>query len=504
MNRSERTYVAIDLKSFYASVECVERGLDPLSTNLVVADISRTEKTICLAVSPSLKAYGIPGRARLFEVIAKVREENQKRLRASGRRHFLSKSYLNEELLKDSSIEIDYIAAPPRMAKYIEYSAKIYSIYLKYVAPEDIHVYSIDEVFMDLTQYLPSSHLTAEQFTRNVILDIFQSTGITATAGIGTNLYLAKIAMDIKAKYTKADKNGVRIASLNERTYREQMWDLTPLTRFWRVGTAIAQTLKNHGMVTMGDVALCSIKNEELLYKLFGVNAELLIDHAWGYEPCTIYDIKSYHPESSTISSSQVLSVAYDMKHAKTIVKEMADRMAMDLFRKHLLCSQVILHINYDAESFKSETERKGYTGEISKDYYGREVPKSGHHSLNLKEATCSSREITNAFMELFERIVNQNLLIRRITLTLAKLLQEKDANKVAPQAFQADLFSDVEQIRKEMQRSAEEKKKERLMQKALIEIEERFGRNSILKGTNFQEGATGRKRNAEIGGHKA
>ena len=504
MKERSRIYAAIDLKSFYASVECVERKLNPLSTNLVVADLSRTDKTVCLAVTPPLKAYGISGRARLFEVNQILLRKNLERLESFGRRHFLGKSYLDEELQKDFSLQIDYIVAPPRMAKYIEYSSRIYSIYLKYIAPEDIHVYSIDEVFMDLTFYLESSRMSAEEFLRRIIHDIFLTTGITATAGIGENLYLAKIAMDIKAKKIAPDENGVRIASLTERSYREQMWDVTPITKFWRVGAGIAARLQSHGILTMGDVALCSVKNEELLYRLLGVNAELLIDHAWGYEPCTIEQIKAYRPSSSSLSCGQVLSEAYDKKHARTVVLEMAQKMAMDLTRKRLVASQVVLQIGYDAAYLRDSSQKEKYHGEISIDHYGREVPKSAHSSARLKERTSSATEITRAVMELFDRNTDELLPIRRVNLSACNLAGEDASGNYPKPAVEPDLFSDVEELKTQLKLKEEKKSKERHMLETVLRIKDRFGNNSILRGTSFREGATSRERNSQIGGHKA
>ena len=498
---SERTYIAIDLKSFYASVECVERGLDPLTTHLVVADVSRTEKTICLAVSPSLKQYGIGGRARLFEVVQKVREVNNERKRKVGWR-MTGKSTNELELQAHPDWELDYIAAPPRMAHYIKVSTQVYQTYLKYIAAEDIHVYSIDEVFMDATAYLKTYKMTAHELAMTMIRDVLKTTGITATAGIGTNLYLSKVAMDIVAKHIPADKDGVRIAELDEMSYREKLWDYRPLTKFWRVGRGIAERLMPYGIDTMGKIARLSEQNEDLLYKLFGVNAELLIDHAWGWEPCTIDLVKQYKPETNSFSSGQVLTCPYDFKKARVVVQEMADQMALDLVAKRLVTRQLVLTVGYDVESLNS-TKHDEYQGEVTTDWYGRQVPKHAHGTANLDRQTSSSRLITEAVTELYDRIVNPKLLIRRLNLTTNFVVDETEAKKPAmPQ--QLDLFTDYQALKKKEEEEQAALDKERRLQEAQLAIKQRFGKNAILKGLNFEEGATAKERNAQIGGHKA
>lgn len=502
--KEERTCIAIDLKSFYASVECRERGLDPMTTNLVVADESRTEKTICLAVSPSLKAYGIAGRARLFEVVQRVREINRERqMHAPGYR-FTGKSSSDTELKEHPELAVDYVVAVPRMAYYIQYSCRIYQTYLKYIAPEDIHVYSIDEVFIDATNYLKSYRMTAHELAMKIIRDVLHDTGITATAGIGTNFYLCKVAMDIVAKHIPADKDGVRIAELDETSYRQQLWDYQPITSFWRVGHGIAQKLAQHGIFTMGQIARCSIENEELLYRLFGVNAELLIDHAWGWEPCTIEAIKAYKPEVNSLSSGQVLQNAYDAQKAKVIAMEMADQMALDLTDKHLVTDQLVLSVGYDIESLTNKGIREQYDGPVSKDYYGRQVPKHAHGSINLPRATFSSKQITKAVCQLYDRIVNPILMIRRLNLTANHVVSEKEARKKLSKPIQLDIFTDYTELLKKQQAENEELTKERKMQETLVSIKKRFGKNAILKGLNFEEGATAKERNKQIGGHKA
>ena len=498
----ERKYIAIDLKSFYASVECVDRGLDPLTTNLVVADISRTEKTICLAVSPSLKAYGIGGRARLFEVVQRVREVNyDRRCKVGGR--FTGKSYNSIELEDHPDWELDYIAAPPRMAHYMKVSSMVYQTYLKYIAPEDIHVYSIDEVFMDVTSYLKSYKMTAHQLAMTIIRDVLKTTGITATAGIGTNMYLCKIAMDIVAKHIPADKDGVRIGELDEMTYRQKLWNHKPLTSFWRVGHGIAERLAYYGIDTMGKIARMSLQNEELLYKLFGVNAELLIDHAWGWEPCTIDLVKAYRPENHSFSSGQVLQSPYEFKKARVVVQEMAEAMALDLVEKKLVTDQLILTISYDTESLKNPDIRAKYKGPVTRDHYGRQAPKHAHGTANLKRPTSSTSLITKSVTELYDRIVNPDLLIRRINLTTNHVVTESSAKKRA-RPRQLDLFTDYEEIKKQEEAEQAALDKERRMQEAQLAIKRRFGRNAILRGLNFEEGATAKERNAQIGGHKA
>lgn len=504
MKEKNRTYIAIDLKSFYASVECMERSLDPLTTNLVVADTSRTEKTICLAVSPSLKAFGIGGRARLFEVIQRLREVNYDRYVNSPDHRFTGKSYNANELKQHPDWEVDYIAAPPQMAKYIKYSTDIYKIYLKYIAHEDIHVYSIDEVFMDVTNYLDLYKMTAHELATTIIRDVLKNTGVTATAGIGTNLYLCKIAMDIVAKHIPADKDGVRIAELDERMYREQLWNYTPITKFWRIGNGIAKKLALHGMFTMGDVALCSIEREDLLYKLFGVNAELIIDHAWGWEPCTIDYVKSYKPESNSFSTGQVLQSPYDFKRARIIVQEMAEAAALNLVSKHLVTNQIVLTIGYDIESLTSQKKGFRYDGPITKDYYGRYVPKQAHGSENIENYTSSTRIITNAVISLFDRIINKNLLVRRLNLTTNNIIPEDRAYEESASPIQLDLFTDYEELEKQKKEKEKRLAKERRIQEALLNIKSRFGKNSILRGLNLEDGATAIERNKQIGGHKA
>ena len=502
MKEQQRTYIAIDLKSFYASVECVDRGLDPLTTNLVVADVSRTDKTICLAVSPSLKAYGIGGRARLFEVVQRVREINYERKRLTGWR-MTEKSYNDTELKANPSLELDYIAAPPRMAHYIEVSAKVYQTYLKYIAPEDIHVYSIDEVFMDVTAYLRTYKMTAHELAMKMIRDVLAATGITATAGIGTNLYLCKVAMDILAKKSPADKDGVRIAELDEMSYRKQLWDYQPITKFWRVGKGIAQKLALYGIDTMGKLARQSVKNEELLYRLFGVNAELLIDHAWGWEPCTMDVVKAYKPETNSFSSGQVLQSAYDWKKARVVIQEMADQAALDLVAKRLVTDQIVLTVGYDRESLTDPEIRAKYQGVITTDHYGREVPKHAHGTANLECKTSSSRLITAAVTALFDRIVNKDLLVRRLNLSVNNVVDEATVGQhTGPE--QLDLFVDYEAQEKERREKQAALDKERRMQEAQLAIKKRFGKNAILRGLNFEEGATAKERNEQIGGHKA
>ena len=501
MSTPSRTYIAIDLKSFYASVECVDRGLDPLATNLVVADVSRTEKTICLAVSPSLKAHGIGGRARLFEVIQRLREVNRERKRKAGG-HFTGKSADATKLAAHPDWEIDYIAAPPRMAHYIDVSTKVYQTYLKYIAPEDIHVYSIDEVFMDVTGYLGTYKMTAHELAITMIRDVLRNTGITATAGIGTNMYLAKVAMDIVAKHIPADKDGVRIAELDEMGYRRQLWDYRPLTKFWRVGSGIANQLARHGIDTMGKLARTSLENEELLYKLFGVNAELLIDHAWGWEPCTMEMVKQYKPASNSFSSGQVLANPYTWEKAKVVVHEMADAAALNLVAKRLVTDQLTLTVGYDVESLSRPEVRAKYHGTVTKDWYGREVPKHAHGTANLDHPTSSARLITDAVMQLYDRIVNRNLLVRRIYLGTNHVIDEVVASRNT-QAEQLDLFADPEAEEKKRAEKQAALDKERRLQEAALSIKKKFGKNALLKGLNFEEGATAKERNKQIGGHK-
>ena len=473
MPSPQRTYIAIDLKSFYASVECVDRGLDPLTTNLVVADESRTDKTICLAVSPSLKAYGIGGRARLFEVKQKARG-------------------------------VDFIIAKPRMAHYIEVSTKVYQTYLKYIAPEDIHVYSIDEVFMDVTAYLGTYNMTAHQLAMMMIRDVLATTGITATAGIGTNMYLCKVAMDIVAKKMPADQDGVRIAELDELSYRRELWDYRPLTKFWRVGHGIAEKLAMYGIDTMGKLARVSVQNEGLLYRLFGVNAELLIDHAWGWEPCTMEAVKAYRPETNSLSSGQVLQEPYTFKKARVVIREMAEAMALDLVSKRLVTDQLVLTVGYDAESLTRQEIRERYHGEITTNYYGKAVPKHAHGSFNFEKPTSSSRLVMDGATILFDRYVNPDLLIRRLNLTTNHLVSEASVCEQGKAPQQLDLFTDYEALEKLRQEEQAKLDKERRMQEAQLVIKKRFGKNAILRGLNFEEGATAKDRNEQIGGHKA
>lgn len=503
-----RTYIAIDLKSFYASVECMERGLDPMTTNLVVADASRTEKTICLAVSPSLKSHGIPGRPRLFEVVQRVKEVNALRLQKAPGRVFSGASFNDTEVRALPNISLDYIIAPPRMALYIEYSTQIYNIYLKYIAPEDIHVYSIDEVFIDATDYLNTYNLSGRELVTKMIMDVIETTGITATAGVGTNLYLCKIAMDIQAKHTKADENGVRIAELDEMTYRELLWSHRPLTDFWRVGKGYAKKLEKQGLFTMGDIARCSIGkptdyyNEDLLYKMFGINAELLIDHAWGWEPCTIADIKAYKPSTNSISSGQVLQCGYTFDKARIIVREMTDLLVLDLVDKRLVTDQLVLTVGYDIDNLTNPDIKKSYKGTITTDQYGRPVPKSAHGSTNLDKQTSSTKLIMDAVTELFESIIDKNLLVRRVTISANHVVSEEDVQK--PDKFeQLNLFTDYEDRQKKKEQEEAELAREKKIQKATLQIKKKYGKNAVIKGMNLEEGATTLDRNKQIGGHK-
>ena len=509
MPEQTRSYVAIDLKSFYASVECKERNLDPLTTNLVVADPERTTKTICLAVSPALKAYGIPGRARLFEVVRKVKEINDERKRKNGGHEFTGQSCDTGELKAKRSFALDYITAVPRMALYMKYSTRIYDIYLKYVAPEDIHVYSIDEVFMDVTDYLHTYRLTPEELAGKIMREIYEQTGITATAGIGTNLYLAKIAMDIMAKHSEPDENGFRFASLDEMSYRRSLWNHRPLTDFWRVGRGYAKKLEQCGLYTMGDIARCSLGtaqdayNEDRLYQLFGVNAELLIDHAWGYEPCTMEMVKAYKPETNSVCSGQVLHCPYDFEKAKLVVKEMTDQMVLDLVDKKLVTDQIVLTVGYDIENLNNADRKKQYHGEVTIDRYGRRIPKHAHGTTNLKRQTSSTKLITDAVIELYDRSVDRNLLIRRINITANRLVDESSVEREEVYE-QLDLFTDYEAQRKKQEEEEAALDREKRMQEAMLSIKKKFGKNAVLKGMNLQEGATARDRNEQIGGHKA
>lgn len=503
------TYIAIDLKSFYASVECMERGLDPMTTNLVVADRSRTEKTICLAVSPSLKAYGIPGRPRLFEVEQKVREVNAVRQQGAPGRKFAGTSCQAPELEQDPALAVDFVTAPPQMARYMEISGEIYQVYLKYIAPEDIHVYSIDEVFIDASSYLRTYQMTARELARKMILDVLETTGITAAAGIGTNLYLCKIAMDIEAKHIPADKNGVRIAELDEMSYRRSLWSHRPLTDFWRIGRGYAKKLEEQGLYTMGDIARCSLGkpsdyyNEDLLYHMFGVNAELLIDHAWGWEPCTIADIKAYKPQSSSVGAGQVLHCPYPFDRARLVVREMADQLALDLVEKDLTADQVVLTVGYDIDNLKDPMLRGQYGGEVKTDRYGRKIPKHAHGTITLKEHTSSAKQIVRAVTELYDRITDRKLLVRRISMAACHVLPGSEIRE-EERYEQMDLFTDYTALQKEREKEQEDQERERKMQEAVLEIKRKFGKNAILKGMNLEKGATARERNSQIGGHRA
>ena len=500
----DKTYIAIDLKSFYASVECVARGLDPMSTNLVVADASRTEKTICLAVTPALKSYGIPGRARLFEVVQRVREVNRERLRKAPGGAFRRKSSSAPELARDPSLELDYLIAPPQMAHYMKVSTEIYNIYLKYVSPEDIHPYSIDEVFIDATAYLKTYGLSPKDFAMKMILDVLHTTGITATAGIGSNLYLSKIAMDIDAKHKAPDENGVRIAELDEESYRLRLWDHRPLTDFWRLGPGYARKLEKAGMHTMGDIALRSELDPEWFYRTFGVNAGLLIDHAWGVEPCTIADIKAYRPTTNSLGAGQALSCPYDWEKTRLIVWEMTELLALNLVEKGLVTDQLTLTIGYDIENLSDPGRREKYRGEVTLDRYGRKIPKAAHGTENLSRQTASTKLLSEAVLRLFDRITDRDLLTRRVTVTACRVIPEDQAKRAPEEPLQLDLFSDPG----EQQRRAENEEafleRERRRQKAILAIQRRYGKNAILKGKNFVEGATTRSRNGQIGGHKA
>ena len=502
-----KVYIAIDLKSFYASVEWMERGLDPLTTNLVVADASRTQKTIGLAVSPSLKAYGIPGRPRLFEVVQQIQNVNELRKRKCKEQKFVGKSYNALELKENPELEVDYIVAPPQMAKYVQWSAKIYNVYLKYAAPEDIHVYSIDEVFIDISSYLLSSGLTAREYTKRIIQEVHASTGITATAGIGSNLYLCKIAMDIMAKKISPDEDGARIAELDEISYRQLLWNHRPLTDFWRVGRGYAKKLEEYGLYTMGDIARCSLgkddeyHNEDLLYKLFGVNAELLIDHAWGWEPCTIADVKAYKPESNSIGSGQVLHCPYDFDKARLIVMEMTDLLVLDLVEKGLVTDQIVLTVGYDIKNLTDGNIKNGYDGEITIDHYGRRVPKHAHGTCNLNKKTSSTKLIMKEVMDLYDNIVNPKLYVRRVTITANHVISEAMAVEEGNYE-QMSLFTDCNTDLDEQE--ATELEREKKMQKAVLSIKKKYGKNAILKGMNLQEGATTMERNNQIGGHRA
>ena len=497
----ERKYIAIDLKSYYASVECATLGLDPLTTNLVVADSERTEKTICLAVTPALKAYGIGGRARLFEVAQKVNEINAaRRYKAPGRK-FSGTSSDKNELYTHPELELKFITAKPRMALYKKISVEIYGIYLKYIAPEDIYPYSVDEVFIDATHYLDTYKMSARELASTMISDVLRKTGITATAGIGTNMYLCKVAMDIMAKHIEPDKNGVRIAELDEMSYRRLLWQHRPLTDFWRVGPGYAKKLEANAVYTMGDIARCSLENEEMLYRLFGVNAELLIDHAWGWEPCTIAEVKAYKPENNSMGAGQVLRCPYNFEQTKIVVKEMIDQLALDLVDKRLVTDQIVLTIGYDIKNL--EQGMKKNVGEITTDWYGRKLPKHAHGTANLKQHTSSSRLMTQAVVKLYNEIVNQNLLIRRITMAANHVISEKKVRE-EQQYEQMNLFTDFGTAKKEKEEKNEKLEREKKMQKAMLDIKKKYGKNAILKGMNLQEDGTAMERNRQIGGHKA
>lgn len=490
-------FICIDLKSFYASVECIARGFDPLNTNLVVADESRSEKTICLAVSPSLKAVGVPGRPRLFEVIQIVQQENEQRLRRAPDQTFTGKSCFADALAKNPALELDYVVAAPQMARYMEISTQIYQVYLRYIAPEDIHIYSIDEVFIDAAGYLQTYRCTAHELALRMVRDVLKETGITATAGIGTNLYLAKIAMDIVAKKMPADKDGVRIAELDEMSYREQLWQHRPLTDFWRIGRGTARKLEKEYIYTMGDLARFSETGEDRLFKLFGVNAELLIDHAWGFESCTMQAIKTYKPENHSVSQGQVLSEPYSFEKGRLIVREMTDLLVLDLVRHGLVTDQIVLTVGYDYTGIPED-----YAGTVETNHYGKQVPKSAHGSVNLNRQTASTKLILEAVMQLYNEIVNPKLLVRRMYVVANHVIREQDADK--ERLIQYSLFDDAEELERQREREAVFLTKERRLQDAIIRLKGKYGKNAVLKGMNFQEGATTIARNGQVGGHKA
>ena len=502
MSFVDRVYAAIDLKSFFASVECRKRNLNPLTTNLVVADNTRTEKTICLAISPSMKAYGLPGRARLFEVMQKVKNVNNGRRMLAHNKTFSGKSYNDIELKKDKNLELDYIIAPPHMASYMEYSTKIYNIYLKYVSSEDIFPYSIDEVFCDLTSYINTYKLSPRELVTKIIKDIYDTTGITATAGIGTNLFLCKVAMDIVAKHVEPNSYGVRIAELDERSFREKLWNHKPITDFWRVGKGYAKRLEKYRMFTMGDVARCSVENEELLYKIFGVNAELLIDHSWGWECATIKSVKECKPENRSLCSGQVLHCPYDYDQTKLIIKERADEITLDMVEKHFVTDMLVLTIEYDIENLKNAKYSKFYNGEIKEDRYGRRVPKPAHGTFRLENKTFSTRIISNGFVQLFDRIINKNLLVRKIYLTVGNLTDENELKKVEKYE-QVNLFTNYGELAKKEEEERIKLEKEHKIQSAIIGIKNKYGKNAIIKGMDLEESATTIQRNGQIGGHQ-
>ena len=503
--RKNRTYLCIDLKSFYASVECIERELDPLKTNLVVADSSRTEKTICLAVTPSLKAHGVSGRARLFEVVQRVKEVNRQRKWKAPGKEFTGESYDADELQTNPSLALGYIVAPPRMAHYMKYSTRIYDVYLKYISAEDILVYSIDEVFMDITSYLNTYKMTAHELAMTIIRDVLATTGITATAGIGTNMYLAKIAMDITAKKMPPDKDGVRIAELDEMSYRKELWEHKPLTDFWRVGAGYSKKLEDNRMFCMGDIARASTTphGRKLLKKLFGKNSKMLVDHAWGYEPCTIEEAKAYTPSTKSMSVGQVLHCPYDFDKARIIVWEMLELLSLDLVEKGLVTNQIVLTIGYDIENLTNPEISKYYSGEVKTDHYGRKIPKHAHGTANIDRQTSSTRLITDATLKLYDEIVDKKLLIRRVTIAANNLVLEKNIED-KQHYEQLDLFTDYDELVAKREKENAALQKERKIQEAMIDIKSRYGKNSIIKGTNLQEGATSIERNKQIGGHKA
>ncbi len=499
----DRIYACIDLKSFYASVECVERKLNPLTTNLVVADQERTEKTICLAVTPSLKQYGLSGRSRLYEVVSKVKEINDIRKMKNNNKKFVGKSYNDIKLKENNDLMLDYIVAPPRMALYMKYSANIYEIYLKFLGENDIYVYSIDEIFCDITEYLKYYNKTPRELITDIITEVYKETGITATGGIGTNMFLAKIAMDIVAKHCEPNENGVRIAELDEESFRKTLWLHEPLTDFWRIGPGISNKLKLYGMYNLKDIAKCSLENEDLLYKLFGVNAELLIDHAWGYEPCTIKDVKSYIPTTTSLSSGQVLGEPYDFNKARIIVREMAELLTLDMVKKNFITDSIVLTIGYDVSNLTNKSIKNQYDGEIIKDHYGRKIPKYSHGSIKLDHKTSSTDIITEKIVKLYNRIANPILLIRRINIAVCDLsdINTYKENKVY---HQFNLFSDQDKLDSDIKKEKEREMNEVRIQKVLIELKDKYGKNSILKGMNLLEGATTIKRNSEIGGHRS
>ena len=501
MTEKQRVYAAIDLKSFYASVECQAKYLDPLNVNLVVADESRTDKTICLAVSPALKSFGVPGRARLFEVKQIVKEVNRKRLRQCGYRSH-GKSINKDELDRDPGLEVDFLTAVPRMAEYMAVSRKIYGIYLRYIAPEDIYVYSIDEVFIDMTDYLKYYGMNAYELCEKMIHEVLEDTGITATAGIGTNMYLAKVAMDIVAKHIPADRHGVRIAELDELSYRQLLWAHEPLTDFWRIGKGIARRLNEAGMYTMGDIARKALENEGLFYDLFGVNAEYLIDHAFGEESTTIRDIKNYTPDHKSISIGQVLPEGYPHNKGGVIIKEMSEALANDLLKKGMISDSIMLYIGYDIANLNDPFLKKSFEGEVAKDWYGRTVPRSATGSVQMKVPTNSAHEIGKAMVNLYESITDKNLLIRRVNIGAGGLRKESEYHP--EHVEQLDLFSDLDRQVEAMNKREEDLRQERKVREAVLTLQEKFGKNAVLKGMNYEKGATARERNKQIGGHKA